>query len=102
MRFTEKFEQAGAGQANGPAQPSFVLGGQYPITANYVNQFSRLTGSVKSAAQAYSRAKRTLILSQDAINRRFNGVLARFTIWSIFIGFGAFLGLPKGRSEAKG
>ena len=30
---------------------------------------------------------------QDAINRRFNRVLARFTIWSILFGLGAALGL---------
>ncbi len=53
-------------------QPSFLFGGQYPIMTYYVNQFSRLTGYVKPAAQAYSRAKRTLILSQDAIKRCFN------------------------------
>ena len=31
--------------------------------------------------------------SQDAIKRRFNRVLARFTIWSILFGLGTTLGL---------
>ena len=59
--------QAGARRAIGP--PPFVLGGQYPMIAYYVNTADR---TCKVCSQAYSAAKRTLILAQDAIKRRFN------------------------------
>jgi len=69
-------------------QPSFVLGGQYPITGNYVN-----LGGVNMLKNYELASTYRPIPSQDAIKRRFNGVLARFTILSILFELRAALGL---------
>ncbi len=43
------------------------------------------------------------VSSQDAIKRRFNGVLPRFTIWSVLFGLGVFLEQrPQGQTSLPG
>jgi len=60
------------------------------MIAHYVNTTDR---TCKVCSQAFSTAKWTLIPAQDAIKRRFNRVLARFTILSNHFRLGAALGL---------
>ncbi len=55
--------------------------------------FSRVWGGVNRLESGVLAGTYSPISPQDAIDRRFNRVLARFTIWSILIELGTALGM---------